>query len=75
MQTASAPAAKPDNLLGICHGLGELFGVDPLFLRLAFMAALLFDMEAAIVGYAVLGAMLLASAVLAGRRTAGTTLI
>ncbi len=55
-------AAPPgDNLLGICHALGETFGFDPLFLRVPLIASVLLSFELAIAVYAALGlAVLLA---------------
>lgn len=70
-----APNSKPDNLFGVCHALGEMFAINPLFMRLAFMVAILIDFEAAIGVYAMVGAMLIASSVLAGKRAVGSSLM
>ena len=43
-------------LVGVCSKLGERFGIDPTFLRIAFVAACFFiSWEAALVTYAALG--------------------
>ena len=39
MTTHTTP--QQDNLLGICHALGETFGFNPLYLRLALLPVLL----------------------------------
>lgn len=74
MQDAATPTIPHrDNLLGICHALGETFGIDPLWLRMALMLGMLIDFEWAILAYAVGGVAVLAAALLAGgRRTART---
>ncbi len=55
MSNQTAPAHKPDNLLGICHALGETFGFNPLFLRLALLVGVMVDAELALSAYAVAG--------------------
>lgn len=63
MQASTTPAHAPrDNLLGVCHALGEDFGFDPIYLRIMLAATLLYDFRITIVAYAV-GAV----AVAAGR--------
>jgi len=49
-QTASAQSPR-DNLLGICHALGETFGFNPLYLRLALLVAVMVNPEAALLAY------------------------
>lgn len=52
---------KPDDLLGICAALGEDFGFDPLWLRIALGAGILWN-PAVIVGiYLALGLVVLAT--------------
>lgn len=59
------PAPAPaDNLLGICHALGEDFGVNPLWLRVGFGVALLFNLEWTIGAYLALGLVVLLSRLL-----------
>lgn len=53
-----------DNLFGVCAALGEDFGFDAMWLRLAFAVALLFDLEKVILAYAALGVMVLVSRML-----------
>ena len=43
-------------LVGVCSTLGERFGIDPTFLRIAFVAAIfVFSWEVALITYAALG--------------------
>ena len=54
--------AKSDNLLGICHALGESFGVNPLLLRLGFACAFVVDFKVALLAYAAGGIAVAAGA-------------
>jgi phage shock protein PspC (stress-responsive transcriptional regulator) len=58
-----APAAK-DNLLGVCAAIGEDFGFDPLYLRIAFATALLFNLEGVLGAYLFAGVLVLATRLL-----------
>ncbi len=58
---AAPHAAARDNLFGICAALGEDFGVNPVWLRLALAIALLFDLEKVLTTYAALGVVVLVS--------------
>jgi phage shock protein PspC (stress-responsive transcriptional regulator) len=51
MTNQTAPAQQRDNLLGICHALGETFGFNPLFLRLALLAGVMIDAEMSLIAY------------------------
>jgi phage shock protein C len=52
MSTKTAPADSPrDNLFGICHALGETFGFNPLFLRVALLVAVMVNAEATLIAY------------------------
>ncbi len=53
--------ARPDTLLGVCQALGEDFGFNPLFLRVAFAAPLLWDPVTPIAVYLALGVLVAAS--------------
>jgi phage shock protein PspC (stress-responsive transcriptional regulator) len=57
MTIAGSILARDDTLLGVCHGLGEDFGFSPTWLRLLFAAMLFWSPSLAIGGYAVLGAV------------------
>lgn len=46
---------RDDTFLGVCEGLGQDFGFNPLWLRLALALALFFNPVAVLVGYTVLG--------------------
>ena len=59
-QAQPAPAPK-DNLLGICNALGEDFGFNPLWLRLALGAGFVIQPVAIVVGYLSLGLIVLVS--------------
>ncbi len=54
-------AAPKDNLLGICNALGEDFGFNPLWLRLALGCAFVIQPVGVIVGYLALGLVVLVS--------------
>lgn len=57
-QTALSESPR-DNLLGICHALGETFGFNPIFLRVALLIAVMVNPEATLVGYLAAGAAVL----------------
>lgn len=59
--TTTDQSARNDNLFGVCAALGEDFGFDPLWLRIAFALALLFDLEHVLMAYAALGLLVLVS--------------
>ena len=50
--------AREDTLLGVCEGLGQEIGVNPLFLRVAFAVGLFFSLEKTAIVYLALGAAL-----------------
>lgn len=52
MSNQTAPADSPrDNLFGICHALGEIFGFDPLYLRVVLLVVVMLNAEAALIAY------------------------
>ena len=59
-----AATARKDNLLGICHAIGEDFGFNPFWLRLALAVGIIAWPEIVLSFYAVLGAAVLASRLL-----------
>jgi phage shock protein C len=60
MQTTNdAPAQKLDNLFGVCHALGEAFGFNPLYLRIAIVFGILINFEVTAIAYAVAGVAVL----------------
>lgn len=61
MTTETVHAAPKDNLFGICAAVGEDFGFNPLWLRLAFAGSLLFSLQGVIAAYFALGALVLVS--------------
>ena len=46
---------RPHTVLGVCEAIGEDFGFNPLYLRIAFAAGLFFSATGAIGGYIGLG--------------------
>ena len=48
---------RDDTFFGVCQGLGEDFGFNPVCLRVAFAVLLLWNPGAAIGGYALAGAI------------------
>jgi phage shock protein C len=64
--------ARDHTLLGVCEALGEDFGFNPVYLRIVFAVALIWN-AAVIVGiYLALGILVLFSRVVApNRRSAG----
>jgi phage shock protein PspC (stress-responsive transcriptional regulator) len=62
MSNQTAPAQSPrDNLFGICHALGETFGFNPLYLRVALLAAVMANAEATVIAYFAAGIAVLAA--------------
>jgi len=51
----SSPLAREDTLLGVCQAVGEEFGFNPLWLRIAFGVALLLSPAVVVAAYLVLG--------------------
>lgn len=66
-----APAA-PQNLFGICARVGEDFGFNPLWLRLAFAGLLILNPVAVIGAYFALGVVVLTSRLLFPNRKPAT---
>lgn len=57
MSNQTAPAQNPrDNLFGICHALGETFGFNPIYLRVAVLATVMLNAEVALIAYFSAGA-------------------
>ncbi len=57
----TAETSHKDNLFGVCNALGEDFGFNPLYLRLALAVAFLFRPEIVVVGYFAVGLVVLAA--------------
>ena len=55
---------RDDTILGVCQGLGEDLGFNPLWLRIAFAVLLYLNPVAAIGGYFGLGVIVLATRLL-----------
>lgn len=73
------PAAQPDtewkNLFGVCGCVAEDFGFNPLWLRLAFAAPLIWAPLAVLSTYVALGVIVLASRLLFPNRKRGKTVV
>jgi phage shock protein C len=59
-QTASYEATEyqmneTDKLFGVCQAIGEDFGFNPFFLRLAMLGGMFFSLPGMVVAYAALG--------------------
>jgi phage shock protein C len=59
------PAAKLDNLFGVCHALGEAFGFNPLYLRIAIVFGILINFEVTALLYLAAGVAVLAATMIA----------
>jgi phage shock protein PspC (stress-responsive transcriptional regulator) len=68
MQTAAVPQpslfARDHTFLGVCEGLGEDFGFNPLYLRVAFAVPLIWNPLATLGAYAAVGLVVLAARLL-----------
>lgn len=51
MSNQIANESPRDNLFGICHALGDIFGFNPLFLRVALLVGVMLNAEYALVAY------------------------
>ena len=51
--------AREDTLLGVCEGLGQELGVNPLFLRLAFALGLFWSLSNTVAVYLFMGVALM----------------
>lgn len=52
---------RPDTFFGVCEAIGQDFGFNPLWLRLAFVPPVFFQPAYALVAYVTLGLVVLAS--------------
>lgn len=65
MQTARLnPLTRDDTFLGVCQAIGDDFGFNPIFLRLAFALPLLYAPVTTLAAYFALGVVVLASRLL-----------
>lgn len=63
---------RKDTFFGICEAVGQDYGFNPLWLRLAFVAPLFFFPVQTFAGYFALGGVVLASRLIHPRVAAGT---
>jgi phage shock protein PspC (stress-responsive transcriptional regulator) len=66
-QNQVALPMRAHTILGVCEGLGEDFGFNPVLLRVPFAAAVLWSPTIALATYFALGAVVLVSRLLAPR--------
>jgi phage shock protein PspC (stress-responsive transcriptional regulator) len=59
--TQVALPLRSHTILGVCEGIGEDFGFNPIFLRVPFAASVLWSPILAIAAYFAVGAVVLAS--------------
>jgi phage shock protein C len=64
-KTYRNPLTRPDTLLGVCQAIGEDFGFNPIYLRVALALGLLWNPTAMFVAYFALGAAVLISRLIA----------
>ncbi len=55
---------RPHTILGVCEGIGEDFGFNPMLIRVPLAAAVLWSPQGAVVAYLALGLVVLASRLL-----------
>ena len=61
MSTSPSLFSRPDTLLGVCEGLGEDFGFNPLYLRIGLAVMIFWSPVAAFSTYLALAAAVLVS--------------
>ena len=66
---------RNDTILGVCEAIGQDFGFNPLWLRLAFIAPIFFAPLAAIGAYLALGAVVAATRYFAPSKPASEQLV
>ncbi|WP_019514923.1 PspC domain-containing protein [Sphingomonas sp. Mn802worker] len=69
-QQISKPARN--SIFGVCAAIAGDFGIDPLWLRLSIGAALMWNLEVALIAYATLAAIVLLSRLASPDRSART---
>ena len=66
---------RNDTILGVCEAIGQDFGFNPLWLRLAFIVPVFLAPMAAIAGYLALGAIIAATRYFAPDKPASEQLV
>jgi phage shock protein C len=62
MSNQTAPAQSPrDNLFGICHALGDIFGFNPIYLRVVLLVVVMLNAEVALIAYFTAGIAVMAA--------------
>ena len=70
MSAANANTPKRDNLFGVCAAIGEDFGFDPFYLRVALAVGVIASPAAVLIGYAAAALLVVLSRVLVRSRRA-----
>jgi phage shock protein PspC (stress-responsive transcriptional regulator) len=66
---------RPDTILGVCEAIGQDFGFNPTWLRLAFIAPIFFAPYAAVGAYLGLGVVVAATRLFAPNKPASEQVI
>ena len=66
---------RNDPLLGVCEAIGQDFGFNPLYLRLAFIAPLFLAPAASVAAYLGLGVVVAATRLTVGDKPASEQLV
>ena len=66
---------RHDTILGVCEALGQDFGINPTWLRLAFIAPIFFAPAATVVAYVGLGVIVAATRLFAPNKPASQQLV
>ena len=66
---------RNDTILGVCEAIGQDFGFNPLWLRLAFIAPMFFAPTAGIAAYLGLGAIVAATRYFAPNKPASRQVV
>jgi len=66
---------RRDTFFGVCEAVGQDFGFNPLWLRLAFVAPLFFFPVQTFIGYFTLGAVVLLSRLVFPNKAPAATLV
>jgi phage shock protein C len=73
-QNSVALPLRPHTILGVCEGIGEDFGFNPVFLRVPFAVGVLWSPTITLATYFLLGAAVLASRLLFPRAKAAASI-
>jgi len=75
MTTQTPLPLRNDTILGVCEAIGQDFGFNPLWLRLAFIPPMFFSATLTIAAYLALGVVVAASRYFAPNKPASQQLV